>query len=91
MFFLDKLPKYNLKADCLLLKKRKIKPKHQVYFALSMIVYFLNIINPNHSFVTRFKDLLERYHLIDVRAMGFPENWENEGIWDEKKQGNGSL
>lgn len=64
---------------------------HQVYFALSMIVYFLNIINPNHSFVTRFKDLLERYHLIDVRAMGFPENWENEGIWDEKKQGNGSL
>ena len=51
------------------------------------IVYFLNTINPNHSFVTRFKDLLERYHLIDVRAMGFPENWENEGIWDERKQG----
>ena len=43
------------------------------------------------TFVTRFKELLKRYPLIDVRAMGFPENWENEGIWDEKKQGNGSL
>ena len=44
----------------------------QVYFILSMIVYLLDIINPNHSFVTRFKDLLNRYPSIDVRAMGFP-------------------
>ena len=53
----------------------------QVYFKLSMIVYLLDIINPNHSFVTRFKDLLNRYPSIDVRAMGFPANWENEDIW----------
>ena len=48
---------------------------------LSMIVYLLDIINPNHLFVTRFKDLLNRYPSIDVRAMGFPANWENEDIW----------
>ena len=48
---------------------------------VSMIVYLLDIINPNHSFVTRFKDLLNRYPSIDVRAMGFPANWENEDIW----------
>lgn len=53
----------------------------QVYFILSMTVYLLNIINPNHSFVVRFKDLLSRYPSIDVRAMGFPANWKNEDIW----------
>lgn len=53
----------------------------QVYFVLSMIIYLLNIINPNHSFVARFKDLLFRYPSIDVRAMGFPVGWENEDIW----------
>mgnify|MGYP000795390816 FL=1 len=53
----------------------------QVYFILSMTVYLLDIINPNHSFVERFKDLLSRYPSIDVRAMGFPVGWENEDIW----------
>ena len=54
----------------------------QVYFILSMIVYLLDIINPNHSFVARFKDLLGRYPSIDVRAMGFPVDWEKENIWE---------
>ncbi len=53
----------------------------QVYFVLSMIVYLLNTVNPNHSFVKRFKELLNRYPLIDVGAMGFPSDWENEDIW----------
>lgn len=53
----------------------------QVYFVLSMIVYLLDIINPDHSFVIKFKDLLNRYPSIDLRAMGFPTNWENENLW----------
>lgn len=53
----------------------------QVYFVLSMVVYLLNTVNPNHSFVTRFKELLNRYPLIDVGAMGFPSDWGNEDIW----------
>lgn len=53
----------------------------QIYSILSMVIYLLNIINPNHSFVTKFKELLERYPSIDVRAMGFPIGWENERLW----------
>lgn len=53
----------------------------QVYFVLCMIIYLLNIINPNHSFVKRFKDLLNRYPMIDVEAMGFPMEWEKENLW----------
>lgn len=53
----------------------------QVYFLLSMIVYLLDIINPNHSFVERFRSLLSAYPSIDTRAMGFPVNWAYEVIW----------
>lgn len=54
----------------------------QTYFVLSMIIYLLNTVNPNHSFISRFKELLNRYPSIDVRAMGFPINWENEKLWE---------
>lgn len=56
----------------------------QTYFVLSMIIYLLNTVNPNHSFVPRFKELLNHYPSIDVRAMGFPADWENEKLWKEK-------
>ena len=55
----------------------------QVYFVLSMIIYLLNTINPNHSFVSRFKALLNCYPSIDVRAMGFPDDWKDESLWKD--------
>ncbi len=56
---------------------------HQVYFVLSMIIYLLNTINPNHSFISRFNELLNRYPSIDVRAMGFPDGWKKESLWKD--------
>ena len=56
----------------------------QVYFILSMIIYLLNTINPNHSIISRFNALLSRYPTIDVRAMGFPDDWKNESLWKDK-------
>lgn len=53
----------------------------QVYFILSMINYLLNTVNPNHSFIPRFKELLNRYPMVDIKAMGFPAEWENEILW----------
>lgn len=55
----------------------------QIYFVLSMIIYLLNTINPNHSFVSRFKDLLNRYPSIDIHAMGFPDDWKNGSLWKD--------
>lgn len=46
-----------------------------------MIIYLLNTVNPNHSFIPRFKGLLNRYPMVDTKAMGFPEEWENEPLW----------
>lgn len=54
-----------------------------VYYILCMIIYMLNIINPNHSFIQRFDELLMKYPSIDVRAMGFPKDWQSESIWNK--------
>lgn len=55
---------------------------NKTYFILSMIIYFLNTVNPNHSFRERFILLLEKYPNIDTRAMGFPTDWKNEKLWN---------
>lgn len=54
----------------------------RAFFILSMIVYLLNTINPTHSFRSRIKDLFQKYQLIDERALGFPEAWSEEPLWN---------
>lgn len=50
-------------------------------FGLSMILYFLNTINPNHRFKEKFDNLLEKYPDVDVYAMGFPADWKMQELW----------
>lgn len=57
----------------------------RTYFILCMIIYMLNTVNPKHSFIGRFKKLLAEYPNIDVKAMGFPANWENDPLWRSAK------
>jgi abortive infection bacteriophage resistance protein len=58
---------------------------NRTYYILSMIIYLLNIINPNHSFKSKLYYLLKKYPMIDVKAMGFPEGWEKEDLWNWEK------
>jgi abortive infection bacteriophage resistance protein len=53
----------------------------RMYYILSMIVYVLNIINPNHTFRQRLNNLLAKYPNVDARAMGFPAAWQAEPLW----------
>jgi len=53
----------------------------KVYFLLSMILYLIQTINPKNSITSRFKSLLTKYPNVDVKAMGFPDNWEEESLW----------
>lgn len=53
----------------------------RVYYILSIILYFLQSVNPRNTFVVRFKSLLAEYPSVDITAMGFPDNWENETLW----------
>jgi len=54
---------------------------NRTFFFLSMLIYWLNIINPQHTFQNKFFRLLRTYHIVDVRAMGFPAGWESEPLW----------
>ncbi len=43
--------------------------------------YWLNAIKPHNDFTQKFKSLLSQYPSIDIRAMGFPLDWEKEPLW----------
>jgi hypothetical protein len=51
------------------------------YYIISMLVYLMNRIKYENDVVERFKALLTKYPNIAPKAMGFPENWENESLW----------
>lgn len=53
----------------------------RVYYILSIILYYLQAVNPQNTFVARFKSLLAEYPKVDTIAMGFPSNWGNETLW----------
>ncbi len=47
-----------------------------------IIQYLLNIINPSNTFRNKINVLLEEYPNIDIVAMGFPENWKEQLLWN---------
>ena len=52
-----------------------------LYPHLCCLIYWLNSIKPDNSFVADFKQLLAKYPNIDPKAMGFPIDWQNEQLW----------
>jgi len=58
---------------------------NRAYYLLSMVIYLLNTINPKHSFKNKLFQLLKKYPMIDVNAIGFPVGWEEEILWNWKE------
>ena len=54
---------------------------NRVYYALSMIIYLLNTVNPNHTFKQKLESLFLKYPNVDRAAMGFPAGWRDEPLW----------
>jgi abortive infection bacteriophage resistance protein len=52
------------------------------YYFLSMIIYLLNTVNPNHTFKQKLENLFMKYPNVDRAAMGFPANWRSEPLWN---------
>lgn len=55
---------------------------NRTYFILSVLLYLLQTINPKNTFVDRFTALFDEYPNIDIYAMGFPKDWNNEPLWE---------
>ncbi len=49
---------------------------------LSCMLFILNSISPNSQFKNRLKALFEEFPDVNIRHMGFHENWEQEAIWE---------
>jgi abortive infection bacteriophage resistance protein len=54
---------------------------NRMFYALSMIIYLLNTVNPNHNFKRKLENLFLKYPNVDRAAMGFPADWRNEPLW----------
>ena len=55
--------------------------KQTLYPQLCCIVYWLNSISPNNTFVADFKKLLEEHLSVQTRLLGFPQDWDQEPLW----------
>jgi len=53
----------------------------RIYYRICIIKYLLFTVSPNNHFTEKLKLLLAEYPTVDVRAMGFPVNWESELLW----------
>ena len=53
----------------------------KIYKVLAIIVYFLDTITPKHTFRKKLKELLIKYPDINITAMGFPKDWQEDPFW----------
>ena len=56
----------------------------RTYFILCMMLYLLQTIDQRHQFIFRIHLLLRKYKIVDVKAMGFPDDWQSEPLWKFK-------
>lgn len=61
------------------LKNQQVR-NNRSYYILSMINFLLQTVNPSNKFSDRVSSLLNRYKNVDVKAVGFPEDWKNEPL-----------
>jgi len=54
---------------------------NKIYSLLACITYLMNVIDPENTFPADIKALMHYYRKIDTAAMGFPQSWQLEPLW----------
>lgn len=54
---------------------------NRTFYVLSIILYLLKTVNPQNTFAKRVRLLFDKYPTVDYIAMGFPNNWNQEPLW----------
>ncbi len=54
---------------------------NKLYSVLCCLIYWINAIDTQNDAALKFKALFEEYPIVDVAAMGFPQNWHKEALW----------
>lgn len=53
----------------------------RVYFVLTIIRYWLNVIDPQNTLTHDLQLLFSKFPSVHAGALGFPQNWEQEQLW----------
>ncbi len=71
----------------MLIKKQKrpwittaISP-NRIFYNVCILKWFVDIISPDNDMKMHLKKLLSDFPNVDIAAMGFPKNWEEEPLW----------
>ena len=56
---------------------------NRTFFDICIIKWFVDIVSPNNDMKGHLKQLLADFPMIDIKAMGFPMNWQEEPLWKE--------
>ena len=60
---------------------RPLRRPEKLYGQLCCLAYLEHSINPNSSFKKKLIQLMHAHPEISLKAMGFPENWQEETLW----------
>lgn len=53
----------------------------KVFFTLCILKHFIDVVYPHNNFKHELVALLKEYPIVDISAMGFPQNWQEQPLW----------
>ena len=56
---------------------------YRTFYEICIIKWFVDIVSPNNDMKGHLQQLLTDFPMIDIKAMGFPANWQEEPLWKE--------
>ncbi|PIP78476.1 MAG: CAAX protease [Ignavibacteria bacterium CG22_combo_CG10-13_8_21_14_all_37_15] len=75
-------PAFPKSIGALWLKNSDEIKNDRVFMIISIIIYFLSVINNENDFKQKLFDLLAKYPMVDLAPMGFPLNWKDETLFE---------
>jgi abortive infection bacteriophage resistance protein len=76
---IDFAPKYLHKTEFDFIDKPE--NEHSMYHCISCILFILNKVSKGHSLKEKLINLLEESNFIELKEIGFPNNWREQNLW----------
>ena len=55
----------------------------KTFYEICIIKWFVDIVSPNNNLKDHLTNLFASFPNVDAKAMGFPEHWESEPLWNK--------
>ena len=55
----------------------------KTFYEICIIKWFIDIVSPDNNLKEHLISLLASFPNVDTKAMGFPEHWELEPLWNK--------